>query len=70
MGLGILVGINLNDLYHTFFAYDVSHCTPVVVTKINSTSCSINYGHFNIVGWGSGSAKAQNKMTGIAGKWM
>ena len=49
VGLGVSVGIDLNYLYHTFFASAVSHCTPVPVTTINDTSCSINYGHFNIL---------------------
>ena len=62
MGLGVLVGIDSNDLYHNFFASDVSHCTPVPITTINSTSCSINYGHFNIVGWGLGSAKPKKHL--------
>ena len=59
VGLGILVRIHSNDFYHTFFASAVTHCTSLPVTPLHGTVCSIFTGHFNIVAWGVGSAKAK-----------
>ena len=59
VGLGISVGIDSNDFYHTFFASAVAHCTAVPVTALHGIVCSIFTGCFNIDGWGAGSAKAK-----------
>jgi len=59
VGLGVSVHIDSNYFYHTFFGSAISHCTAVPVTIDNGNSCSIFNGRFNIVGWGSGSSKAQ-----------
>lgn len=59
VGLGVSVRIDSNDFYHTFFGSAISHCTAVPVTIDNGNACSIFTGKYNIVGWGSGSSKAQ-----------
>ena len=59
VGIGISVRIDSNDFYHTSFSSAVIHCTSVPITTLHGTVCSIFTCHFNIVGWGAGSAKAK-----------